>query len=186
VLILSVKLKTQQNKPNLGSQLPFEVRAASALGISVAADALDYVGAPIFALPIVGDIADGIVMALLYRLTGSKKSAAINAIEFIPFVGDFVPTYTITTLMWVLKEIRKRSGESHRHHRQIITSPTTEHNNDNARVIRLERDNDADNDNDYDYGSSSIVYTASNDDNKRESLRTKFMRAYAILRSRAS
>ena len=102
-----MELKTER-EPTANAGLPFEIRAASALGISVIADALDYVGAPIFSLPLVGDIADGIIMAILYRLTGSKKSAAINAIEFIPFIGDFVPTYTITTLIWIRKELRKR------------------------------------------------------------------------------
>src|SRR3712207_8683013 len=38
------------------SDLPFEIRATAALGISVVADALDYIGAPLFALPIVGDV----------------------------------------------------------------------------------------------------------------------------------
>jgi len=89
-------------------ELPFKVRAISALGISVVADALDYAGAPIFALPVIGDIADGIAIAMLYRLTGSKISTAINAIEFIPFIGDMIPTYTISTLMWILRESRKR------------------------------------------------------------------------------
>ena len=56
--------------------LPFEVRATAALGISIVADALDYIGAPIFALPVVGDVVDAIVMAMLYRLTGSKTSAS--------------------------------------------------------------------------------------------------------------
>ena len=173
MLIMPVELKARQDKPSSGSELPFEVRAASALGISVAADALDYIGAPIFALPIVGDIADAAVMAVLFRLTGSRKSAAINAIEFIPFVGDFVPTYTITTLMWVLKEARKRSGERRNHH-QMTTSPT-EHNNDNTRVIHLKRNNDT--------ADGSTVYTVA--DNKREGLQTKLMRAYAIMKSKS-
>jgi hypothetical protein len=81
------------------------------MGVSVVADALDYVGSPIFALPVIGDISDAIVMAILYRLTGSKRSAVINAIEFIPFVGDFIPTYTITTLMWIFKEMRKEKAD---------------------------------------------------------------------------
>lgn len=89
-------------------ELPFEIRAVSALGISVIADALDYIGAPIFALPIIGDVADLIVSGLLYRITKSKVSIVINAVEFIPFIGDFVPTYTISTLLWILNESRKR------------------------------------------------------------------------------
>ncbi len=90
------------------SELPFEIRAFSALGISIVADALDYAGAPIFALPIIGDIADLIVSGLLYRITKSKVNVVINAVEFIPFIGDFIPTYTISTLLWILNESRKR------------------------------------------------------------------------------
>src|SRR5215211_6903073 len=76
------------------SELPFGIRVASALGISVVADALDYVGAPIFALPVVGDITDAIIVGLLYHITKSKVTVVINATEFIPLIGDFVPTYT--------------------------------------------------------------------------------------------
>jgi hypothetical protein len=90
------------------SELPFGIRVASALGISVVADALDYVGAPIFALPVVGDITDAIIVGLLYRITKSKVTVVINATEFIPLIGDFVPTYTISTLLWILNESRKR------------------------------------------------------------------------------
>src|ERR671920_2547477 len=92
------------------SDLPFEVRATAALGISIVADALDYIGAPLFALPIAGDIVDAIVMAMLYRLTGSKTSAAINSIEFIPLIGDMVPAYTISTLLWILRASTKRKN----------------------------------------------------------------------------
>jgi hypothetical protein len=101
---------TNSTRRQESDELPFEIRAVSALGISIVADALDYVGAPIFALPIIGDIADLIVSGLLYRITKSKTSLVINAIEFIPFVGDFVPTYTISTLLWIRKESRKRQA----------------------------------------------------------------------------
>ena len=93
-------------------ELPFEFRASLALIFSIIADALDYIGAPIFALPIIGDIADLIVTGLLYRITKSKVSVAINAIEFIPIIGDFIPTYTISTLLWILNQSRKRSRKS--------------------------------------------------------------------------
>ena len=83
-------------------------KAALALGISIIADALDYVGSPIFALPVIGDVADLIVLGLLFRITKSKANLIINAIEFIPFVGDLVPTYTISTLLWIVKESRKK------------------------------------------------------------------------------
>jgi hypothetical protein len=31
-------------------------------------------------------------------------STAVNMIEFIPVVGDFIPVYTLSTLMWIAKE----------------------------------------------------------------------------------
>lgn len=115
-----------QNRTQKKSNLSFGARAATALGISIVADALDYVGAPIFDLPIVGDIADGIVIAMLYRLTGSKISTAINAIELIPIIGDLMPIYTITSVAWILRELVKRKGEDddggssrNRHHELI-------------------------------------------------------------------
>jgi hypothetical protein len=47
--MLPMKLISQ--KKSNQSDLSFEVRATAALGISVVADVLDYIGAPIFALP---------------------------------------------------------------------------------------------------------------------------------------
>jgi hypothetical protein len=101
-------MKLISQKKSNQSDLPFEVRATAALGISVVADVLDYIGAPIFALPVAGDIVDAIVMAILYHLTGSKASTAINSIEFIPVIGDMVPAYTISTLWWILRASHKR------------------------------------------------------------------------------
>ena len=115
--ILPVKLKLRSDKQEEeqpSSDASFGVRAVSALGISIIADGLDYVGAPIFALPIVGDIADLAVAGLLYRITKSKVNVAINTIEFIPFIGDFIPTYTISTLLWILNESRKRRAQPRR------------------------------------------------------------------------
>lgn len=77
----------------------FRWRGAAALAVSVAADALDYAGAPLFATPVIGDIADGVIMASLSAITRSKRSTLINAIEFVPVIGDFVPIYTISTLL---------------------------------------------------------------------------------------
>ena len=101
-------MKLISQRKSRQSELPFGVRATAALGISIVADALDYIGAPIFALPIAGDIVDAIVMAILYRLTGSKTSTAINSIELIPLIGDMIPAYTISTLLWILRESYKR------------------------------------------------------------------------------
>ena len=158
-----MELRTRKSN----SKLSFQVRAISALGISVIADALDYVGAPIFSLPIIGDVVDVIVMTLLYRLTGSKTSAAINTIELIPFIGDFIPTYTITTLVWILRESRKRNSKTH----QIVTSRAEY---DNTGVIRRGNNNN---------NNSGTMHAMNN---KSENIRTRFMRAYAILMSRSS
>ena len=90
----------------LGSTIGW--RAAAALGVSIAADALDYIAAPIMSIPIVGDIPDAIVTSILFGITKSKRSTLINAIEFIPFLGDLVPTYTISTLLWLYSESKKK------------------------------------------------------------------------------
>jgi hypothetical protein len=135
------------------------------LGISAIADVLDYAGAPIFALPIIGDVTDVIMMTLLYRLTGSKTSAAINTIELIPFMGDFIPTYTITTLVWILRELGRRNSVTD----QIVTSQI-------------------------DYSSSRVINPGKNSNgetiqiinSESETLRTRFKRAYSIIRGRSS
>jgi hypothetical protein len=152
-----------QKKSNQ-SDLPFEIRATAALGISVVADALDYIGAPIFALPIVGDVADAIVMALLYRLTGSKTSTAISSIEFIPVIGDMIPAYTISTLLWILRESHKRKDNED-------TPPPMNRSNHTGSITRI---------NDH-IDHRNIVGINST---THESLRTKAMRLYAMFRSR--
>ena len=76
---------------------------ALALGISIIADALDYLAAPLFSIPIIGDVFDIIITGLLYSITKSKVSAIMNLAEFIPFV-DFLPVYTVSTLIWAIRE----------------------------------------------------------------------------------
>jgi hypothetical protein len=100
---LAVKLESQLQK------VPFELRADAALGISIVADTLDYVASPIFATPVIGDVADVFVSATLYSLTRSKRGAIINMVEFIPVVGDLVPTYTISTLRVIRKEMTSKN-----------------------------------------------------------------------------
>jgi hypothetical protein len=155
-----VELISQKKSNQL--DLPFEVRATAALGISIVVDALDYIGAPIFALPVVGDVVDAIVMAMLYRLTGSKTSAAINSIEFIPLIGDMVPTYTISTLLWILRASTKRKNDDSL---QMTHSNHTGSNRRNNEHIYQRNIVDID----------SIT---------QRSLRTKAMRLYATFRSR--
>jgi hypothetical protein len=94
-----------QNERSFGS------RALSALGIAIIADVLDYFAAPLFSSPIIGDVFDSIVTGILYSVTKSKFATAINLIEFIPFVGDFVPIYTLSTLYWISKELGKPESE---------------------------------------------------------------------------
>lgn len=89
-----------------GSSSLFKLRATSALVVSVVADALDYFAAPLFGIPVLGDIFDAVIVSLLYNITKSRMSAAVNMIEFIPFVGDYIPVYTISTLMWIAKELK--------------------------------------------------------------------------------
>ena len=62
-------------------------------------------------MPLLGDIFDVITMSLLFRITQSKVSTAINTIEFIPFVGDMIPVYTFSTILWIIREWRKQSAE---------------------------------------------------------------------------
>src|ERR687891_1105540 len=92
----------------------FGRRAATALGLAIIADSLDYFAAPLFSTPIVGDIFDSVVTSMLYSITRSKLSTAINMTEFIPFVGDLIPVYTLSTLVWISKGIRKPKGIRHK------------------------------------------------------------------------
>src|SRR5687768_18202556 len=102
-------------------------------------------------------------MAMLYRLTGSKTSAAINSIEFIPLIGDMVPAYTISTLLWILRASHKRKDND---------SLQMDQSNHTGSIRRID---------DY-IGRRNIVDL---DSTTQESLRTKAMRIYAIFRSRA-
>ena len=83
----------------------FKRKALTALGISVAADILDYIAAPVFAVPLIGDAFDALTIALLYNITKSKFSATLNMMEFIPVIGDLLPIYTFSTLAWIIKEV---------------------------------------------------------------------------------
>ena len=87
----------------------FVWRALSALGISLIADALDFIEGPILTIPPIGDIPNAIITGLLFAITRNKRSAAINLIKFIPIIGDYIPTYTITTLMWIYSEWNKKN-----------------------------------------------------------------------------
>jgi hypothetical protein len=103
----------------------FKRKALTALGISVAADILDYIAAPVFAVPVIGDAFDALTIALLYNVTKSKFSTTLNMIEFIPVIGDLLPVYTFSTLAWIIKEVAeiylrepiKRRGTS------VVTKP---------------------------------------------------------------
>ena len=81
-----------------------KLRMALALTISIVADLLDYTAAPLFGMPIIGDIFDLVVMSMIYSITKSKVSFIMNLAEFIPFLGDFLPVYTASTIIWILRE----------------------------------------------------------------------------------
>jgi hypothetical protein len=81
-----------------------KVRMAFALTISIMADLLDYLAAPVLGMPIIGDMFDFIVTSFLYSLTKSKVSLIMNLAEFVPFLGDFLPVYTVSTIIWILRE----------------------------------------------------------------------------------
>ena len=83
----------------------FKRKALTAMGISVAADILDYIAAPVFAVPVIGDAFDALTIALLYNVTKSKFSTTLNMMEFIPVIGDLLPVYTFSTLAWIIKEV---------------------------------------------------------------------------------
>lgn len=87
----------------------FLSRALLALGISVIADVVDFIAGPILTIPPIGDIPNALVTGLLFAITRNKRSAAINLIKFIPIVGDYIPTYTITTLMWIYTQWSKKN-----------------------------------------------------------------------------
>ena len=93
----------------LKEETPFVHKAIAALAISIVSDALDYFAAPLFDIPVIGDVSDVITTSLLYSITRSKVSTAINTIEFIPIIGDFIPTYTISTLLWISRESKKEN-----------------------------------------------------------------------------
>ena len=86
-----------------GLLLP-KIRMPLALTISLLADLLDYVAAPLLGIPIIGDVFDLIVMSMLYSVTKSKVLFIMNLAEFIPFLGDFLPVYTVSTIIWILRQ----------------------------------------------------------------------------------
>ena len=101
---LILKRGTDLHSKRKQRQRFFKIRVVLALGISLVADLLDYLVAPVFGVPIIGDIFDVFVSSLLFSITKSKVLLIMNLTEFIPFLGDFLPVYTISTLTWVLRE----------------------------------------------------------------------------------
>jgi arginase family enzyme len=90
-------------RSRIGKSIFPKVRMALALAISIMADVLDYAAAPLLGMPIIGDIFDLVVMSMLYSITKSKVSFIMNLAEFIPLV-DFLPVYTASTIIWILRE----------------------------------------------------------------------------------
>ena len=88
----------------IGKSAFLNIRMAYALTISLIADLLDYIGAPVLGVPIIGDLFDFVVISYLYSITKSKVVLVINLAEFIPFIGDILPVYTVSTIICILRE----------------------------------------------------------------------------------
>ena len=93
-----------QEFQSIGKSIFAKARMAFALTISIMADLLDYLAAPVLGMPIIGDMFDFIVTSFLYSITKSKVSLIMNLAEFVPFLGDFLPLYTASTIIWILRE----------------------------------------------------------------------------------
>jgi len=93
-----------QEFQSVGKSIFAKARMVFALTISIMADLLDYLAAPVLGMPIIGDMFDFIVTSFLYSITKSKVSFIMNLAEFVPFLGDFLPVYTASTIIWILRE----------------------------------------------------------------------------------
>jgi hypothetical protein len=93
-----------QEFQSVGKSIFAKARMAFALTISIMADLLDYLAAQVLGMPIIGDMFDFIVTSFLYSITKSKVSLVMNLTEFVPFLGDFLPVYTASTIIWILRE----------------------------------------------------------------------------------
>ena len=93
-----------QELQSVGKSIFAKARMVFALTISIMADLLDYLAAPVLGMPIIGDMFDFIVTSFLYSITKSKVSFIMNLAEFVPFLGDFLPVYTASTIIWILRE----------------------------------------------------------------------------------
>lgn len=100
-----IRTYNHDNATNNGPLQP-KWKIIAALSTSIAADIFDYLMAPIFTVPLIGDIPDSFFVATLYLITKSKLSAAINLDELLPVVGDLSPTYTLSTLLWLYRQRR--------------------------------------------------------------------------------
>jgi hypothetical protein len=69
ILKRGTDLHSKKNK----RQRFFRIRVVLALGISLVSDLLDYLVAPVFGVPILGDIFDVFVLSLLFSITKSKS-----------------------------------------------------------------------------------------------------------------
>ena len=56
-------------------KISFIWQALSALGISVIADAFEFIEGPILSIPPIGDIPNAIITGLLFAITRNKRSA---------------------------------------------------------------------------------------------------------------
>jgi len=73
-------------------------KIALALVIAVFLDLADFV---VGWIPIAGDVLDIIGIAVLFPLIGYY--ALLPVVEFVPFIGDFIPTFTVAVVLAKMK-----------------------------------------------------------------------------------
>jgi hypothetical protein len=57
-------------------------------------------------------VVKGIVTGILYGVTRSRHSTLLNLVEFVPVIGDFVPAYTISTIVWIYSESKQMQKQA--------------------------------------------------------------------------
>lgn len=83
------------------------LRFATALMFALLLDAADYT---IGWIPIAGDLLD--VVGILVLLAFIGKYALLGLIEFVPFIGDFLPAFTTSVVLARMEEKKKAKAEA--------------------------------------------------------------------------
>jgi hypothetical protein len=49
---------------------------------------------------------------IIYGVIRRKHSTLLNLVEFFPVVGDFVPDYTISKIVWIYSESKQKQKQA--------------------------------------------------------------------------